>query len=247
MQGRVSIQDFCFAREVRLGTYSEKGLPPPGALISVKRMLQDPRLEPQYGERVPYVVITGAPGSRLIDRCVAPEVLLHDAQLELDAEYYITKNIIPPLERIFNLVGANVRQWYDEMPKFQRMRRVEGTAAKDSKKTLESYMRSSACVLCREKLDNTDLPVCSACLAQPHISLLRLRSRLQRAEKRTIDLHRICRSCMGVPFGDDVTCDSKDCPVFYSRVRHVANWNNKTAVLEPVAKLLEERGNELDW
>ncbi|KAJ9328250.1 hypothetical protein DTO027B5_1745 [Paecilomyces variotii] len=247
MQGRVSIQDFCFAREVRLGTYSEKGLPPPGALISVKRMLQDPRLEPQYGERVPYVVITGAPGSRLIDRCVAPEVLLHDAQLELDAEYYITKNIIPPLERIFNLVGANVRQWYDEMPKFQRMRRVEGTAAKDSKKTLESYMRSSACVLCREKLDNTDFPVCSACLAQPHISLLRLRSRLQRAEKRTIDLHRICRSCMGVPFGDDVTCDSKDCPVFYSRVRHVANWNNTTAVLEPVAKLLEERGDELDW
>ncbi|KAJ9226547.1 hypothetical protein DTO271D3_3487 [Paecilomyces variotii] len=247
MQGRVSIQDFCFAREVRLGTYSEKGLPPPGALISVKRMLEDPRLEPQYGERVPYVVITGAPGSRLIDRCVAPEVLLHDAQLELDAEYYITKNIIPPLERIFNLVGANVRQWYDEMPKFQRMRRVEGTAAKDSKKTLESYMRSSACVLCREKLDNTDFPVCSACLAQPHISLLRLRSRLQRAEKRTIDLHRICRSCMGVPFGDDVTCDSKDCPVFYSRVRHVANWNNTTAVLEPVAKLLEERGDELDW
>ncbi|KAL1870043.1 DNA polymerase zeta [Paecilomyces lecythidis] len=247
MQGRVSIQDFCFAREVRLGTYSEKGLPPPGALISAKRMLEDPRLEPQYGERVPYVVITGAPGSRLIDRCVAPEVLLHDAQLELDAEYYITKNIIPPLERIFNLVGANVRQWYDEMPKFQRIRRVEGAITKDTKKTLESYMKSSACVICREKLNDTDFPLCSACLSQPHISLLRLKSRLQRAEKRTIDLHRICRSCMGVPFGDDVACDSKDCPVFYSRVRHMANWDNTTAVLEPVVKLLEERGGELDW
>lgn len=247
MQGRVSIQDFCFAREVRLGTYSEKGLPPPGALISAKRMLEDPRLEPQYGERVPYVVITGAPGSRLIDRCVAPEELLHDAQLELDAEYYITKNIIPPLERIFNLVGANVRKWYDEMPKFQRMRRVEGTVAKDTKKTLESYMKSSSCVICKEKLDDTDLPVCSACLSQPHISLLRLRSRFQRAEKRAIDLHKICRSCMGVPFGDEVTCDSKDCPVFYSRVRHVANFDNATAVLAPVAKMLEEKGDELDW
>ena len=44
---------------------------------------------------------------------------------ELDSAYYITKNIIPPLERIFNLVGANVAKWYDEMPKFQRIRLVE--------------------------------------------------------------------------------------------------------------------------
>ena len=87
-------------------------------------MLEDPRLEPQYGERVPYVVVTGGPGARLIDRCVAPEVLLDNAQQELDSEYYISKNIIPPLERIFNLVGANVRGWFDEMPKYQRIRRV---------------------------------------------------------------------------------------------------------------------------
>jgi DNA polymerase zeta len=82
MQSKVSIQDFCFAREVRLGTYSEKGLLPAGALISTKKMIMDPRLEPQYGERVPYVVVTGAPGSRLIDRCVAPEVLLDNAHRE---------------------------------------------------------------------------------------------------------------------------------------------------------------------
>lgn len=103
MRGKVSIQDFCFAREVKLGTYADKGPPPPGALISTRRMLEDPRTEPQYGERVPYVVITGAPGARLIDRCVAPEQLLRDdGTAELDADYYISKNLIPPLERIFN-------------------------------------------------------------------------------------------------------------------------------------------------
>lgn len=31
--------------------------------------------------------------------------------------YYISRVLIPPLERIFNLVGADVRGWYDEMPK----------------------------------------------------------------------------------------------------------------------------------
>jgi DNA polymerase zeta len=31
--------------------------------------------------------------------------------------YYITRVLIPPLERIFNLVGADIRSWYEEMPK----------------------------------------------------------------------------------------------------------------------------------
>lgn len=262
MQGNVSIQDFCFAREVRLGTYSERGLPPPGALISTKKMLEDPRMEPQYRERVPYVVVTGAPGSRLIDRCVAPETLLHDVQLDLDAEYYITKNLIPPLERIFNLVGANVRQWYDEMPKFHRIRRIEGTAANPSttltmRRTLESYMKSSACLICKTSIINntttnnnmnTNIPLCHACQSTPHTSLLHLLSRRQQAEKRVSDLHRICRSCMGVSFGDEVVCDSKDCSIFYSRTRHTANWRHVRAVLDPVVGALEERGDEsLDW
>ncbi|EED13839.1 DNA polymerase zeta catalytic subunit, putative [Talaromyces stipitatus ATCC 10500] len=261
MQGRISVQDFCFAREVRLGTYSEKGTLPAGALISTKKMLEDPRLEPQYGERVPYVVVTGAPGARLIDRCVAPEVLLNNAHLELDAEYYITKNLIPPLERIFNLVGANVRQWYDEMPKIQRIRRIEGafTGQGDnnnssnttiSKKTLESYMKSSICLICKNKLTdkNSDLPLCNNCTSQSHVSLFKLTSQLQQAERRTSNLLKICRSCMVVPFGDDVICDSKDCPVFYSRTREMSNWKSSTSVLEPVVRELERRdGQALDW
>ncbi|EEP75605.1 hypothetical protein UREG_00451 [Uncinocarpus reesii 1704] len=252
MQGRVSIQDFCFAKEVKLGSYSEKGPPPPGALISAKRMLEDPRLEPQYGERVPYVVISGAPGARLIDRCVAPEVLLQDPQMELDAEYYISKNIIPPLERIFNLVGANVRQWYDEMPKYQRMRRTDGAmipSCKDGtllRKTLESYMKSSSCAVCREKLES-DQPLCNSCLQQPQTALMRLQYRIQRAERRVTDVHEVCRSCMGVPWGDEVKCDSKDCPVFYSRTRTTSNLSYTRALLDPVAETLEGSSEQGPW
>ncbi|KAJ5210782.1 C4-type zinc-finger of DNA polymerase delta [Penicillium cf. griseofulvum] len=253
MQGRISIQDFCFAREVRLGTYSERGVLPAGAMISTKRMLEDPRSEPQTGERVPYVVVTGAPGSRLVDRCVSPQTLLHDVQLEIDAEYYITKNIIPPLERIFNLVGANVRQWYDEMPKVQRIRRVEGSVLRPNpgtgvRKTLESYMRSSSCVVCRSRLSDAAMSVCEDCMQKPHLTLLEVVSRLQRAEKRVVDLEAICRSCMGVSPGDEVSCDSLDCSVFYSRTRDAANWRQTKAVLEPVVELLERKGDEgLDW
>ncbi|KKZ64515.1 DNA polymerase zeta subunit [[Emmonsia] crescens] len=258
MQGKVSIQDFCFAKEVRLGTYSERGMPPPGALISAKRMLEDPRTEAQYGERVPYVVISGAPGARLIDRCVPPEVLLHDSQLELDAEYYISKNLIPPLERIFNLVGANVRQWYDEMPKYQRVRRIEGggsnaSASKEGifsmKKTLESYMKLSSCVVCREKLDEGEEQICSGCMRDSHVSLLQMKNKLMREERKEVYLQKICRSCMGVSWGEDVRCDSKDCPVFYTRTRQGSQLRSTRAAVEPVIKVLEDQSEEgpLSW
>lgn len=98
-------------------------------------MVIDPRSEPQYGERVPYVVVHGGPGARLADQVVPPEELLENRfasliskftnllefltyhlinyftlcyirSLQLHGQYYITKQIIPSLERVFNLVGA---------------------------------------------------------------------------------------------------------------------------------------------
>lgn len=253
MRGKISIQDFCFAREVKLGTYSEKGPPPPGALISTRRMLEDPRLEPQYGERVPYVVITGGPRARLIDRCVAPEVLLNDAQLELDAEYYISKNLIPPLERIFNLVGANVRQWYDEMPKIQRIRSIvagfdsDGLQKTVSKKTLESYLKPSACMICRGALD-TKPPICNSCLAQAPQSVLHLRAKLTRAERRTVDVARVCRSCSNLAPNEEVRCDSKDCPVFYSRMRYKTELSTSRGQVYPALEILLAKGKtEMEW
>ncbi|GAB1311973.1 DNA polymerase zeta [Madurella fahalii] len=261
MRGAVSVQDFCFAREVRLGTYSGKGPGPAGALISTKRMLEDARAEPQYGERVPYVVISGAPGARLIDRCVAPEDLLDSPHASLDAEYYISKNIIPPLERIFNLVGANVRAWYDEMPKVQRVRRLETASAfsafnNSRKKTLEWFMSSTSCLACSVKMSKTrpataaaaarndgdKLPLCGRCAADPAATMVLLQARLNAEQRGYADVVKVCQSCAGfapLEAGAEagevgVPCDSKDCPVFYTRVKQRARMRAERAAVEPV-------------
>ncbi|KAI4653294.1 hypothetical protein J4E93_001056 [Alternaria ventricosa] len=274
MEGRVSIQDFLFAKEVKLGTYSDRGPPPPGALIATKRMLADPRAEPQYGERVPYVVVTGAPGARLIDRCVSPETLLQNDHLELDAEYYISKNLIPPLERIFNLVGANVRGWYDEMPKKQRIRNITipMTVKQDksnaffgggggNKKTLESYMTSSSCVVCRAKLPqnppsrlkgsklnppkdspHATLPLCAKCLKRPAHSLLDLKYRIWDSETRVAEVERVCRGCARLAPGEEIRCDSRDCGVFYTRVKERSKLTALRGSVGPVVERME-----LEW
>ncbi|KAI1365416.1 DNA polymerase family B [Xylaria arbuscula] len=238
MRGGVSIQDFCFAREVKLGTYSDRGPPPPGALISTKKMLEDARAEPQYGERVPYVVVSGAPEARLIDRCVAPEDLLSNSHLSLDSEYYISKNLIPPLERIFNLMGANVRQWYDEMPKIQRIRRVDRSYGNLLvKRTLESYMKAAACLVCGIKTKNED-SLCRRCRANVPASVSKLQTLLNKEEKKLLDVNTICQSCAGLAPLDDVPCDSKDCPVFYTRMKQTARFRAERGTLQPAIQVL---------
>ncbi|KAF2229850.1 putative DNA polymerase zeta catalytic subunit [Viridothelium virens] len=269
MRGKVSVQDFCFAKEVKLGTYSERGPPPPGALIATKKMLADHRAEPQYGERILYVVAAGAPGARLIDRCVAPEVLLADEEMELDAEYYISKNLIPPLERIFNLVGANVRQWYDEMPKVQRVRAFGAGGGQEDgvgrglfghapgRKTLERYLQKSVCLVCRTKLappkslaEDKELPLCADCRKRPSRAILALRTKLSTAEKKVADVERVCRSCANLSWNDEVKCDSRDCPVFYSRIRAKTKEGVEKAGIGEIVGTLEYaegRKSVLEW
>ena len=68
------------------------------------------RAEPRFGERVPYVVVYGEPGARLYDMVVPPRALVESGgRLRLHALYYITKNIIPALDRVLSLMGADIK------------------------------------------------------------------------------------------------------------------------------------------
>jgi len=46
--------------------------------VSSRRALVDPNAEAQYGERVPYVITLGPPGSKLVDRAMDPWEFLND-------------------------------------------------------------------------------------------------------------------------------------------------------------------------
>lgn len=73
LENRASVQDFIFAKEVRLGTYSDKGRPPPGVIVAAKRRAIDPNDDTQHGDRIPYVITAGDPNTKLADRAVPPE------------------------------------------------------------------------------------------------------------------------------------------------------------------------------
>ncbi len=81
---------------------------PPSLRASLK---VDRCSEPRRGERVPYVIVYGAPGQPLIQLVRRPSELMEDHGLRLNAAYYVTKQLIPPLDRALSLMGVDVREW----------------------------------------------------------------------------------------------------------------------------------------
>ena len=73
----------------------------------------DRQSEPRPAERVPYVIVYGTPGqplSHLVKKPKSKE-LLNNPGLRLNGIYYITKQVLPTLDRAFSQPGVDARQW----------------------------------------------------------------------------------------------------------------------------------------
>ncbi|KAI0724555.1 hypothetical protein C8T65DRAFT_704388 [Cerioporus squamosus] len=246
LENKASIQDFIFAKEVKMGTYSDKVPPPPGVTVAARRMLEDPNDEPQYGERIPYVVVRGEPGSRLVDRAVSPHELFKDSHKRLDAAYYISRVLIPPLERIFNLVGADVRSWFEDMPKSLRADQPDVTASpRKHKKSvmvanafkIDDHFTSSHCLICGTL---TPEVLCEVCRTDYASTMSDLLCRMQQTEAQLKDVHLVCSSCCGTAPAEPVECESLDCPWLYERKK----IESKADALTTIHDLIEEMEDE---
>lgn len=72
--------------------------------------------------QIRFVVVHGQPGARLVDCVVHPHALLASAgRLRLHGHYYILKQLLPALDRLFSLLAVDVYSWFNNMPKPQRL------------------------------------------------------------------------------------------------------------------------------
>ncbi|OWF40745.1 DNA polymerase zeta catalytic subunit-like [Mizuhopecten yessoensis] len=213
MEGKVSLQDLVFAKEYRGMAGYKPGACVPALEISKKYLQQDRRGEPRVGERVPYVIVYGSPGLPLIQLVRAPVDLLTDPSLRLNATYYITKQILPPLNRIFSLMGVNVFSWYNEMPKVTRIV-PQAAMAPDSKKgTISQFFSVVSCPVCEEQ---TNQDICNKCASNPQKVAITLNNRIREWDQVYADLSKICNSCMSVQ-DNSQPCISFDCPILFRR------------------------------
>ncbi|RLV95009.1 DNA polymerase zeta catalytic subunit [Spathaspora sp. JA1] len=226
---KISVQDFCFAKEVRYGTYKNEKYLPPGAVVASKMVDEDPRKEPQYRERVPYVVILDATKPRIKDRSMSPEDLIAtyktDKPLMVDYEYYITRVLIPPLARIFNLLGVDVKSWYRELPTFAQSR--NGVTGGD-KLLNTGVLNSNTCLVCQERLDIENTVICSNCIKDEQQLVATIYSEFREQEFTTKNFNDLCKECSYHAFRNagnivsticDDNCTNKDCSVYYKKFK----------------------------
>lgn len=214
LDGRASVQDLTFAKEYRGAGAYRPGACVPALELTRRMMAYDRRREPRVGERVPYVIVYGMPGLPLIQLVRRPMEVLQDPSLRPNATYYITKQILPPLARIFQLIGVDVFSWYQELPRVQKAwcSSTEGGSEEARRKgTISQYFTTLHCPVCEQL---TQLGVCSSCRSQPQRVAVTLCSDLRDSESQHDGLLQMCRNCSGCP-ERHVPCISLDCPVLY--------------------------------
>ncbi|XP_006879098.1 PREDICTED: DNA polymerase zeta catalytic subunit-like [Elephantulus edwardii] len=215
LEGKASIQDFIFAKEYR-GSFSYKpGACVPALELTRKMLTYDRRSEPRVGERVPYVIIYGAPGVPLIQLVRRPVEVLQDPTMRLNATYYITKQILPPLARIFSLIGIDVFNWYHELPRTQKATSSARSDLEGRKGTISQYFTTLHCPVCD---DLTQHGICSKCRSQPqHVAVI-LNQEIRELERKQEQLVKICKNCTGC-FDRHIPCVSLNCPVLFKLSR----------------------------
>uniref|UniRef100_A0A8D3CLW0 DNA polymerase zeta catalytic subunit n=1 Tax=Scophthalmus maximus TaxID=52904 RepID=A0A8D3CLW0_SCOMX len=217
LDGRASMQDLTFAKEYRGSGSYRPGACIPALELTRRMMAYDRRLEPRVGERVPYVVVYGIPGVPLIQLVRRPMEVLQDPSLRLNATYYITKQILPPLARMFQLIGVDVLSWYQELPRIQKASCSAAAGGEEwvRKGTISQYFTTLHCPVCDEL---TQLGVCSRCRAEPQRVAVTLYQDIRQWESQQDQLLKVCRNCSGCA-ERQVPCVSLDCPVLYKLAR----------------------------
>lgn len=227
VKNKINIQDFLFAKEVRLGTYKNEKYIPPGARLSMKKVERDHRSEPQYKERVFYLVRKGHNKEILRDRCVSPEEFLYSTSMELDSDYYINKVLVPPMERIFNLFGVDIKAWVREIPKMLSYAGVGITL-------LNVKVVSCMCCGKSENLKTTagNTMLCAACQKKELRTILRMKSNLKMHERKSMNYIKFCNVCSSRMIGEAVSsevsieCCNEDCSIYYSRAKSLKETNS---------------------
>ncbi|KAM5164365.1 DNA polymerase zeta catalytic subunit [Mantella aurantiaca] len=215
LEGKASMQDLIFAKEYRGSFAYRPGACVPSLELTRKMVAYDRRSEPRVGERVPYVIVYGTPGVPLIQLVRRPIDVLQDHNLRLNATYYITKQILPPLNRIFSLIGVDVFSWYDELPRIQKACSTARNELESRKGTISQYFTTLHCPICDEL---TQHGICSTCRSQPqHVAVI-LNQEVRELEYRQDQLVKLCKNCTGC-WDQQIQCVSLNCPVLFKLSR----------------------------
>lgn len=238
-RGKIPLNEYMFAREVRLGAYKSETDEPPSAVVARRRMAVDPRDRPLFGERIQYLVVASSPGARLIDRVVYPEEFLSGG-FRIDTRYYIERQVVPALGRMMETVGVDINTWMLGKPR--EMPKLMAYSPSSNMNSIERFCKTFQCPLCLEAA--VSAPVCAKCLtyAGREGSLLELIRRIKDSERVLRTCAAKCANCISILGVHRSSCFCAKCPVFWQAHMAQEAKNVLDTYLAPLERLSRKDG-----
>ena len=148
--------------------------------------------------------------------------------------------LIPPLERIFNLMGVNVKEWYRDMPKSTKLMVMK----RNDILKISKFMRSEECVRCGCKLDGISKYVCDGC-SQNELELVNDLISVGKEKEEKVNRYRdVCGTCSATNYQYagglfSEACVNQDCRTYYAKVKSIREceqyMSDKAKILSEIA------------
>ena len=223
VNGKVNLKEFIIAKEYRGREYYDNARSIAACQVANRSLVKDPLSEPLSGERVPYVIIYGLPGVPLYELVRSPYEIIDNPETKINYEYYVMKQVLPPLDRIMCLMNVNVFEWVKTLsfkPKvFQYT--MEKSVKYNQPISMANFVYSADCVLCAKKRNaglNSKSGLCDKCQQLDQNDLSKLFYKFNRNEKKIDNILKMCQFCTGdknLNLNNQHKCKSLDCPVSF--------------------------------
>ncbi|KAL7515214.1 hypothetical protein ACHAXN_012622 [Cyclotella atomus] len=182
--------------------------------LAARMRKRDPGSAPQMGDRVPYVIITGAKGAKTFEKAEDPIYVLENS-VPIDCKWYLTNQLSKPLTRIFEPIIDNVEKSLLQGDHTRKIFIPTPTAKKGS--LMMFAHKKATCMGCKAGMNENEGNLCKHCLPKESQLYLEKLAVLKEAELRYAHLWAEAQRIHGT-LHTDIMCTGDGCGCqFYRR------------------------------
>jgi DNA polymerase delta subunit 1 len=197
--------------------------------LAARMKKRDAGSAPQMGDRVPYVIITGAKGASTYERGEDPIYVLENS-LAIDCKWYLTNQLSKPLTRIFEPIIDDVKK---SLLQGDHTRKIFIPTPAARKGSLMMFaVKKAKCIGCKAPVNSKNGHLCKHCMPKEAEIYLGKLECLRVAEKSYAELWSTAQQIHST-FHSDIMCTGDGCACqFYRRKKVQADIRLAQEVLD---------------
>jgi DNA polymerase delta subunit 1 len=214
LQNKVDMSNLVITKALAKNDYAAKQA---HVELAERMKKRDAGSAPALGDRVAYVIVKGAGGSKNYEKSEDPIYVL-EHNIPIDTKYYLDNQLAKPLGRIFEPILGEKKA--AQLLTGEHTRSIS-VAAPTNSGLMKFAKKTATCMGCKKPLvsaEEKDGAVCSNCRPRFGELYVRTLSKVSELEVRFSRLWTQCQRCQG-SMHNNVICSSRDCPIFYMRMK----------------------------